>query len=65
MWGSWYCRIFHHAPMWPFMDRWRCRICLREYPCYWQVAKSKDKGVDPCYPKRGYSAREIGGKINS
>lgn len=61
MWGSWYCRLFHSATMLPFRGKWTCRICLREYPCLWQI----EQRVNPCYPKKGYSAREIGGKIRT
>lgn len=39
--GRWWCMLAHSSPMLPFRGKWICRICLREYPCYWQVEKRK------------------------
>ena len=34
--GGLWCRIMHHAPMWPSCGYYRCSVCLRTYPVLWE-----------------------------
>lgn len=37
--GHLWCRLFHHAALWPIHNRYVCATCLREHPVEWEISR--------------------------